>query len=56
MIARKVDVREAAGRTMVEALMIHLRDKQLLLVLDNFEHVLPAAPLVTDLLAEVARY
>jgi predicted ATPase len=29
----------------------HLRDKQLLLVLDNFEHVVKAAPLVTELLA-----
>ena len=28
-----------------------LRDKQLLLVLDNFEHLIEAAPLVADLLA-----
>ena len=30
--------------------MTHLRDKHVLLVLDNFEHVLPAAALVADLL------
>lgn len=29
----------------------HLRDKHLLLVLDNFEHIVGAAPLVTELLA-----
>jgi predicted ATPase/transcriptional regulator with XRE-family HTH domain/Tfp pilus assembly protein PilF len=31
----------------------YLRDKHLLLVLDNFEHLLKAAPLVTELLAAV---
>ena len=35
----------AAGR-----LRVYLRNKRLLLVLDNFEHVLPAAPLIGDLL------
>ena len=34
-----------------EALRARLRDEQLLLVLDNFEHVLTAAPLVSELLA-----
>jgi len=34
-----------------EILIRYLRDKTLLLILDNFEHVLDAAPLVTDLLA-----
>ena len=29
----------------------HLRDKEVLLLLDNFEHLLPAATLVSDLLA-----
>jgi predicted ATPase/transcriptional regulator with XRE-family HTH domain len=37
------------------ALREHLRDRQLLLVLDNFEHLLPAAALVSDLLATCAR-
>jgi predicted ATPase/DNA-binding CsgD family transcriptional regulator len=35
-------------------LIDHLRDKQLLLVLDNFEHLLPAATMVTQLLRECA--
>ena len=34
-----------------ENLIDHLRSKRLLLVLDNFEHLLPAAPLVAELLA-----
>jgi predicted ATPase/transcriptional regulator with XRE-family HTH domain len=33
------------------ALSTHLRDRHLLLVLDTFEHVLDAAPLIADLLA-----
>src|SRR5262249_57290410 len=49
-IAHQLGAREAEGRTLIDALRTHLRDKQQLLVLDNFEHVLPAAPLVTDLL------
>jgi predicted ATPase/transcriptional regulator with XRE-family HTH domain len=49
-IAQQLGVREAAGQTLGEALAAHLRDKRMLLVLDNFEHLLPAAPLVTELL------
>ena len=49
-IAHQLGVREAVGQTMTEALTTYLRDKRLLLVLDNFEHLLPAAPLVTELL------
>jgi predicted ATPase len=37
------------------ALTTHLRDRRLLLVLDTFEHVLDAAPLVPDLLASCPR-
>ena len=39
-----------AGSPLVEVLTAFLRDRQLLLVLDNFEHLLPAAPVVSDLL------
>jgi non-specific serine/threonine protein kinase len=49
-IAQTLGVREAAGRPLLGTLVEHLRDKQLLLLLDNFEQVLPAAPLVADLL------
>src|SRR3712207_5447079 len=41
---------EAVRQTVTGALTTHLRGKRLLLVLDNFEHLLPAAPLVAELL------
>jgi predicted ATPase/class 3 adenylate cyclase len=50
-IAQTLGVREAAGRPLLESLKDYLREKQLLLLLDNFEQVLAAAPLVSDLLA-----
>jgi excisionase family DNA binding protein len=50
-IAQKLGVREHGDRPITERAMAALRDRQLLLVLDNFEHVLPAAPFVAKLLA-----
>jgi predicted ATPase len=49
-IAQTLGVREAPGRSVQESLQAYLRDKQLLLVLDNFEQILPAASLVSTLL------
>ena len=49
-IAQVLDVRED-GPSIVDRLRIALRDRAVLLVADNFEHVLAAAPLVVDLLA-----
>jgi predicted ATPase/class 3 adenylate cyclase len=54
-IAQAFDVRETAGRQLKEQLKNHLREKQMLLVLDNFEQVIDAAPLVTDLLSAAPR-
>ena len=42
-IAHVLGVREMGGRPILESLNEYLREKQLLLVLDNFEQVLPAA-------------
>ena len=39
------------SRSLVDILRHYLRDKCLLLLLDNFEHLLPAALLVGELLA-----
>jgi predicted ATPase len=50
-IAQTLGVREAAGRPLLESLKDYLREKHLLLLLDTFEQVLAAAPLVSDLLA-----
>jgi predicted ATPase/predicted Ser/Thr protein kinase len=44
----------AAGDTVLEALRLQLGNERLLLLLDNFEHLLPAAPLVADLIGAVA--
>jgi hypothetical protein len=50
-IAAALDLNKAPGRGMVETLVDHLRGRRTLLVLDNFEQVLGAAPVLTELLA-----
>lgn len=54
-IARALGVRELGERPMQEVLQDYLRDKQLLLILDNFEQVIDAAPLVKELLVNAPR-
>src|SRR5262245_2659981 len=50
-IAQTLELRETASRTAVESIRECLRERRALLVLDNFEHVLDAGPLVTVLLS-----
>jgi predicted ATPase/class 3 adenylate cyclase len=50
-IAAALAIREASDRPLPDILREWVRDRELLLVLDNFEQVLDAAPLVIDLLA-----
>ncbi len=50
-IAATLGVKETGGRTLNDTLKDFLRDKQLLLLLDNFEQVATAAPVVSELLA-----
>jgi predicted ATPase/class 3 adenylate cyclase len=50
-IARTLGLREQPGETVLETLDGYLADKELLLVLDNFEQVLAAAPAVSGLCA-----
>ena len=45
-IAQTLGVRESSARPLRESLVEHLRKRELLLVLDNFEQVAAAAPLV----------
>jgi predicted ATPase/class 3 adenylate cyclase len=54
-IAEALGVREAPPQPLTETLKAHLSDKELLLVLDNFEQVLEAAPLLADLVASATR-
>jgi non-specific serine/threonine protein kinase len=49
-IARAVGLKDDASRPILERLKDYLRSKRLMLVLDNFEHLLEAAPALTDLL------
>ncbi|HEU5102309.1 MAG TPA: tetratricopeptide repeat protein, partial [Roseiflexaceae bacterium] len=49
-IAQTLDVKEIGGHSLTEHLKATLRDKQLLLVLDNFEQVVDAAPRIAELL------
>ena len=51
-IARTLGLHDQAGETALETVTRHVRDRQPLLVLDNFEHVLPAAPALSGLLSE----
>ena len=50
-IAESVGVRDAGDRPLVERLAETLQERHLLIVLDNIEHVVEAAPVVADLLA-----
>jgi predicted ATPase/class 3 adenylate cyclase len=50
VVARALGVPEVAGLPIVKALKDHLRDKELLLVLDNFEQVAEASPVIEELL------
>jgi predicted ATPase/DNA-binding SARP family transcriptional activator len=50
-IARALGVAESSGGAPADSLAAALRDREALLVTDNFEHVLAAAPAVGELLA-----
>ncbi len=50
-VAQTLGVKESPTRSMVEQLQAFLQEKLLLLVLDNFEQVVSAAPRLSDLLA-----
>jgi predicted ATPase/Tfp pilus assembly protein PilF len=49
-IAETLGLKEAPGQAIVDTLKEYLRDKQMLLVLDNFEQLTPAAPQISSLL------
>ncbi|HZM84458.1 MAG TPA: BTAD domain-containing putative transcriptional regulator [Candidatus Limnocylindrales bacterium] len=50
VIAHTLGVRETSGLPLAEAIKEWLRDRRVLVVLDNFEHLLGSAPIVADLL------
>lgn len=54
-IAQALRISEAGEHPLLEILQTSLRDKHLLLLLDNFEQVLPAVPKLADLLTNCSR-
>jgi len=50
-IAQALGLHERGARSPLQQLKDYLRDKQLVLLLDNFEQIVDAAPLVAELLA-----
>ena len=50
-IAQGIGLQDPRDRPLVEHLASYLRDRKLLIVLDNFEHLLPAAAVVAELLS-----
>jgi predicted ATPase/class 3 adenylate cyclase len=54
-IAAAVLIREATERPLLDTVTEALRDRDLLLVLDNFEHLQDAAPIVAGLLSAAPR-
>ena len=53
-IVRSVGLQEGGQQSLLDDLKSHLRDRRTLLVLDNFEQVIAAAPQVSDLLSSAA--
>jgi len=54
-LAQALGVREAGERPIAEAVKDHLREKEILLVVDNFEQVAEAGPGIEDLLTASPR-
>ena len=55
VLAETLGVKDVADRSLQEALVGHLQDKEMLLLIDNMEHLLPAVPVVAELLGECPR-
>ena len=53
-LAQEIGARESADRSVLDALRDYLADKEMLLLLDNFEHVLNVASSLSELLAACA--
>jgi predicted ATPase/class 3 adenylate cyclase len=50
-VAGTLGVREAGGQPLLESLQYYLGEKRMLLLVDNFEQVLEAAPMVSEMLS-----
>jgi predicted ATPase/class 3 adenylate cyclase len=50
-VAMTLGVKEAGGQPLLEGLEYYLGEKHVLLLVDNFEHLLEAAPMVSEMLS-----
>jgi predicted ATPase/transcriptional regulator with XRE-family HTH domain len=50
-IARALGLTNSSNMPIADVLAVYLREKRLLLILDNFEQILPAGPAIAELLA-----
>jgi predicted ATPase len=50
-VAGTLGVKEAGGQSLLESLEYYLGEKRMLLLVDNFEQVLEAAPMVSEVLS-----
>ena len=55
IIARTLGIREVAGQALLETIKRHLRDRRMLVLLDNLEHLPEAVPMVADLVGACPR-
>jgi predicted ATPase/class 3 adenylate cyclase len=53
-VAQALGLKERVGETLDQALAAYLHERELLLLLDNFEHLLEAAPAAADLLGRAS--
>ncbi|MEA2572919.1 MAG: hypothetical protein QOH93_217, partial [Chloroflexia bacterium] len=53
-IAQTLGIMEGANRPIIEGIKAYLRDRHMLLILDNFEQVVDAAPVVADIMTGAA--
>jgi predicted ATPase/DNA-binding XRE family transcriptional regulator len=51
VIAKTLGIKDVGDRSLLDVLKLHLEGKQMLLLLDNFEHLLQAVPVVSVLSA-----
>ena len=54
-IAQALDVKEATEKNLIENLKSFLRERKILLILDNFEQIVSSAPIISELLAASTR-
>ena len=52
LLLSTLSIKESGGKESIELLIEYLKEKNILLILDNFEHLMDAAVLAADLLAE----